>query len=155
MWSLIPVLNCAQLLRLCPSQCKPPVVRITTGDPRADSPPQRSTMSGEYHRGPLRQHSHSRHTDTGTPTPEHSHRGADRTRSSSSLREISRIYSNQPAASVTAAQRGQKGDEAFVTLATNDSYARGAMVLGQSLRNHNTTKKLVALVGPHVAEPCR
>uniref|UniRef100_A0A8D3AW02 glycogenin glucosyltransferase n=2 Tax=Scophthalmus maximus TaxID=52904 RepID=A0A8D3AW02_SCOMX len=91
MWSLIPVLNCAQLLRLCPSQCKPPVVRITTGDPRADSPPQRSTMS----------------------------------------------------------------DEAFVTLATNDSYARGAMVLGQSLRNHNTTKKLVALVGPHVAEPCR
>lgn len=46
-------------------------------------------------------------------------------------------------------------DEAFVTLATNDSYAKGAMVLGQSLRNHNTTRKLVALVGPHVAEPCR
>uniref|UniRef100_A0A3Q3EQD3 glycogenin glucosyltransferase n=1 Tax=Labrus bergylta TaxID=56723 RepID=A0A3Q3EQD3_9LABR len=44
---------------------------------------------------------------------------------------------------------------AFVTLATNDSYAKGAMVLGQSLRNHNTTKKLVALIGPHVAEPCR
>lgn len=48
-----------------------------------------------------------------------------------------------------------KADEAFVTLATNDSYAKGAMVLGQSLRNHNTTRKLVALIGPHVAEPCR
>ncbi|XP_019960610.1 glycogenin-1-like isoform X2 [Paralichthys olivaceus] len=46
-------------------------------------------------------------------------------------------------------------DQAFVTLATNDSYARGAMVLGQSLRKHNTTKKLVVLIGPHVAEPCR
>lgn len=48
-----------------------------------------------------------------------------------------------------------QADQAFVTLATNDSYAKGAMVLGQSLRDHNTTKKLVALVGPHVAEPCR
>uniref|UniRef100_A0A3Q2VLL7 glycogenin glucosyltransferase n=1 Tax=Haplochromis burtoni TaxID=8153 RepID=A0A3Q2VLL7_HAPBU len=46
-------------------------------------------------------------------------------------------------------------DQAFVTLATNDSYAKGAMVLGQSLRSHNTTRKLVALLGPHVAEPCR
>ncbi|KAM6917339.1 glycogenin-1-like isoform 2-T2 [Lycodopsis pacificus] len=46
-------------------------------------------------------------------------------------------------------------DQAFVTLATNDHYAKGAMVLGQSLLNHNTTRKLVALVGPHVAEPCR
>ncbi|KAG7263541.1 hypothetical protein CRUP_018484 [Coryphaenoides rupestris] len=46
-------------------------------------------------------------------------------------------------------------DEAFVTLATNDSYAKGAMVLGQSLRKHKTTKKLVILIGPHVAEPCR
>ncbi|KAF3845221.1 hypothetical protein F7725_008384, partial [Dissostichus mawsoni] len=42
--------------------------------------------------------------------------------------------------------------QAFVTLATTDNYAKGAMVLGQSLRNHNTTKKLVALIGPHVAE---
>lgn len=47
------------------------------------------------------------------------------------------------------------GDEAFVTLTTNDTYAKGAMVLGQSLRNHNTSRKLVVLVGPHVAEPCR
>uniref|UniRef100_A0A3Q0SHJ2 glycogenin glucosyltransferase n=1 Tax=Amphilophus citrinellus TaxID=61819 RepID=A0A3Q0SHJ2_AMPCI len=43
-------------------------------------------------------------------------------------------------------------DQAFVTLATNDSYARGAMVLGKSLRKHNTSKKLVALVGPQVSE---
>lgn len=46
-------------------------------------------------------------------------------------------------------------DQAFVTLATNDSYARGAMVLGKSLRNHNTSKKLVALIGPHVSDPCQ
>ncbi|XP_037097246.1 glycogenin-1a [Syngnathus acus] len=45
--------------------------------------------------------------------------------------------------------------EAFVTLATNDSYAKGAMVLGCSLRDHHTTRKLVALIGPHVADPCR
>ncbi|KAL7373184.1 hypothetical protein ABVT39_000789 [Epinephelus coioides] len=46
-------------------------------------------------------------------------------------------------------------DQAFVTLATNDSYARGAMVLGQSLRNHNTSRKLVALIGPQMSEPCQ
>ncbi|CAI5673097.1 glycogenin-1 isoform X2 [Oreochromis niloticus] len=46
-------------------------------------------------------------------------------------------------------------DQAFVTLATNDSYARGAMVLGKSLHKHNTTKKLVALIGPQVSEPCQ
>ncbi|XP_008308730.1 glycogenin-1 [Cynoglossus semilaevis] len=89
MWGLIPVLDCSQLLRFCPSQCKPHVLRIATPDPRVDSP--LCTMS----------------------------------------------------------------DEAFVTLATTDSYAKGALVLGQSLRNHNTSKKLVVLVGPHVAEPCR
>ncbi|KAM9340816.1 glycogenin-1-like isoform 2-T2 [Symphorus nematophorus] len=89
MWGLIPVLDCSQLLKLCPSQCKPFICPITTPAAPADSPHR--TMS----------------------------------------------------------------DQAFVTLATNDNYAKGAMVLGQSLRNHNTTKKLVALVGPHVAEPCR
>ncbi|XP_026147665.1 glycogenin-1b isoform X1 [Mastacembelus armatus] len=46
-------------------------------------------------------------------------------------------------------------DEAFVTLVTNDSYARGAMVLGLSLRNHNTSKKLVTLIGPQVSESCQ
>lgn len=46
-------------------------------------------------------------------------------------------------------------DQAFVTLATNDSYVKGALVLGQSLRSHNTSRKLVVLIGPHVAEPCR
>ncbi|XP_034024622.1 glycogenin-1b isoform X2 [Thalassophryne amazonica] len=46
-------------------------------------------------------------------------------------------------------------DQAFVTLATNDNYARGAMVLGKSLHNHNTSKKLVALISPQVTEPCQ
>lgn len=40
-------------------------------------------------------------------------------------------------------------------MATNDSYAKGAMVLGQSLRNHNTSKKLVVMIGPHVSDPSR
>ncbi|KAM3594211.1 uncharacterized protein V6R79_004285 [Siganus canaliculatus] len=89
MWALIPVLDCSQLLKLCPSQCKLSICPITT--PASWSDPLKPTMA----------------------------------------------------------------DQAFVTLATNDSYAKGALVLGQSLRNHNTTKKLVALIGPHVAEPCR
>ncbi|XP_071025960.1 glycogenin-1-like isoform X3 [Oncorhynchus clarkii lewisi] len=46
-------------------------------------------------------------------------------------------------------------DQAFVTLATNDNYARGAMVLGKSLRNHQTTRKLVVMIGPHVSDPCK
>lgn len=46
-------------------------------------------------------------------------------------------------------------DQAFVTLATTDKYAKGAMVLGKSLRNHNTSRKLVALIGPHISEPSR
>ncbi|TRY58947.1 hypothetical protein DNTS_033920 [Danionella cerebrum] len=46
-------------------------------------------------------------------------------------------------------------DQAFVTLATTDNYAKGAMVLGKSLRNHSTSKKLVALIGPHISESSR
>ncbi|XP_061877914.1 glycogenin-1b isoform X1 [Entelurus aequoreus] len=46
-------------------------------------------------------------------------------------------------------------DEAFVTLATTDNYAKGAMVLGQSLREHKTSKQLVVLVGPQVSEQSR
>ncbi|KAK7904074.1 hypothetical protein WMY93_016681 [Mugilogobius chulae] len=91
MLCLNPVLNCSQLLSLCPSQCKPPrIIRTRTLTARLDSPRLCSTMS----------------------------------------------------------------EEAFVTLATSDSYAKGAMVLGQSLKNHLTTRKLVALVGPHVTDCC-
>ncbi|XP_056439625.1 glycogenin-1b isoform X1 [Gadus chalcogrammus] len=46
-------------------------------------------------------------------------------------------------------------DQAFVTLATNDNYAKGAMVLARSLRNHHTTRKLVVLTGPQVSDPCQ
>ncbi len=46
-------------------------------------------------------------------------------------------------------------DQAFVTLATTENYAKGALVLGKSLRNHSTSRKLVALIGPHVSEPSR
>uniref|UniRef100_A0A8C5M738 glycogenin glucosyltransferase n=1 Tax=Leptobrachium leishanense TaxID=445787 RepID=A0A8C5M738_9ANUR len=43
-------------------------------------------------------------------------------------------------------------DQAFVTLATNDSYVKGALVLGSSLRQHNTTRKLVVLVTPQTSD---
>ncbi|XP_030072549.1 glycogenin-1 [Microcaecilia unicolor] len=43
-------------------------------------------------------------------------------------------------------------DQAFVTLATNDSYVKGALVLGTSLRRYNTTKQLVALITPRVSD---
>ncbi|XP_061435774.1 glycogenin-1-like isoform X2 [Lethenteron reissneri] len=46
-------------------------------------------------------------------------------------------------------------DEAFVTLATNDSYAKGALVLAHSLRQQGTTRQLVILVTPHVSAAYR
>ena len=44
---------------------------------------------------------------------------------------------------------------AFVTLATNDTYAVGALVLGQSLRNVGTTKQLAIMVTAGVSGPMR
>ncbi|XP_072263997.1 glycogenin-1 isoform X1 [Pyxicephalus adspersus] len=46
-------------------------------------------------------------------------------------------------------------DQAFVTLATNDTYVKGALVLGSSLRKNNTTRKLCALITPQVSESMR
>ncbi|XP_060753909.1 glycogenin-1-like isoform X3 [Neoarius graeffei] len=46
-------------------------------------------------------------------------------------------------------------DQAFITLATNDSYAKGAMVLGVCLRNHKTSRNLVVLIGDDVSQLCR
>uniref|UniRef100_A0A803K685 glycogenin glucosyltransferase n=2 Tax=Xenopus tropicalis TaxID=8364 RepID=A0A803K685_XENTR len=46
-------------------------------------------------------------------------------------------------------------DQAFVTLATNDTYVKGALVLGSSLRQHNTTNKLVVLITPQVSDAMR
>ncbi|XP_054441014.1 glycogenin-2 [Pteronotus mesoamericanus] len=46
-------------------------------------------------------------------------------------------------------------DQAFVTLATNDVYCQGALVLGQSLRNQRATRKLVVLVTPQVSRMLR
>uniref|UniRef100_A0A8C6FRM3 glycogenin glucosyltransferase n=1 Tax=Moschus moschiferus TaxID=68415 RepID=A0A8C6FRM3_MOSMO len=46
-------------------------------------------------------------------------------------------------------------DQAFVTLSTNDSYAKGALVLGLSLKQHRTTRKLVVLVTPQVSDSMR
>ncbi|EDV21216.1 uncharacterized protein TRIADDRAFT_30669 [Trichoplax adhaerens] len=45
--------------------------------------------------------------------------------------------------------------EAFVTLATNDSYAVGAFVLGNSLRNVKTTRELVVLITDEVTHHYR
>jgi len=46
-------------------------------------------------------------------------------------------------------------DEAFVTLATNDVYAVGAMVLAYSLRATCTTRQLVVMVTPDVTPSVR
>ncbi|XP_059168547.1 glycogenin-1-like [Physella acuta] len=43
-------------------------------------------------------------------------------------------------------------NEAFVTLATNDTYALGCLVLGSSLRNVGTTRQLVVMVTDGVSE---
>lgn len=45
--------------------------------------------------------------------------------------------------------------EAYVTLATNDQYAYGALVLGQSLRNVGTTRQLAVLVTAQVTQALR
>ncbi|XP_060682859.1 glycogenin-2 isoform X2 [Hemiscyllium ocellatum] len=46
-------------------------------------------------------------------------------------------------------------DQAFVTLATNDDYCQGALVLCQSLRHHKTTRRIVALYTPQVSSNMR
>ncbi|XP_015792270.1 glycogenin-1 isoform X1 [Tetranychus urticae] len=46
-------------------------------------------------------------------------------------------------------------DEAFVTLSTNDNYCLGALVLGHSLRDVGTSRKLVILVTPSVSADMR
>jgi len=43
-------------------------------------------------------------------------------------------------------------DEAFVTLATNDSYALGALVLGNSLKLVGTTRSLAVMITDGVSE---
>lgn len=45
--------------------------------------------------------------------------------------------------------------ESFVTLATNDNYALGALVLAASLRNVQTTKKITILITKTVSESIR
>ncbi|XP_063870572.1 glycogenin-1-like isoform X5 [Scylla paramamosain] len=45
--------------------------------------------------------------------------------------------------------------EAYVTLATNDGYAIGALVLGHSLRSNNTTKDLCVMITPSVSAAIR
>ena len=45
--------------------------------------------------------------------------------------------------------------EAFVTLATNDTYSLGCLVLGCSLRRVNTSRQLVVMVTTDVSNPMR
>ncbi|XP_021515633.2 glycogenin-1 isoform X1 [Meriones unguiculatus] len=46
-------------------------------------------------------------------------------------------------------------DQAFVTLTTNDAYAKGALVLGSSLKQHRTTRRIVVLSTPQVSDSMR
>ena len=45
--------------------------------------------------------------------------------------------------------------EAFVTLATNDGYGLGALVLAQSIRQVGTKRNLVVLVSNHLSDLIR
>ncbi|XP_039979083.1 glycogenin-2, partial [Xiphias gladius] len=45
--------------------------------------------------------------------------------------------------------------EAFVTLATTDSYCMGATVVARSLRRHGTTRSIVVMVTPNVSQESR
>ncbi|XP_030602504.1 glycogenin-2 [Archocentrus centrarchus] len=46
-------------------------------------------------------------------------------------------------------------DEAFVTLATTDSYCMGATVVARSLRRHGTTRHIVVMITPNISEQSR
>ncbi|XP_032202014.1 glycogenin-1 isoform X1 [Mustela erminea] len=50
---------------------------------------------------------------------------------------------------------GELEGGAFVTLTTNDAYAKGALVLGSSLKQHRTTRKLAVLATPQVSDSMR
>lgn len=68
MWDLIPVLDCSQLVKLCPSQFKLLICPIKTSGPWVDS--ARRTMSGKSRR--------CSDTRRGPPlTPKHGHNGMD------------------------------------------------------------------------------
>ena len=45
--------------------------------------------------------------------------------------------------------------EAYVSLATNDSYATGAIALGRSLRDSGTTRRLALLITNNVSSDMR
>ncbi|CAL9698516.1 unnamed protein product [Knipowitschia caucasica] len=45
--------------------------------------------------------------------------------------------------------------EAFVTLATTDSYSKGAVVVAKSLRRHGTTRSIVVMVTPNISSSAR
>ncbi|XP_041638036.1 glycogenin-2 isoform X3 [Cheilinus undulatus] len=47
------------------------------------------------------------------------------------------------------------GGEAFITLATTESYCKGAAVVARSLRRHGTTRSIVLMVTPNVSEQSR
>ena len=49
----------------------------------------------------------------------------------------------------------RKENEAFITLATNNSYALGCLVLGNSLRKVNTTRQIVVMVTNGVKQSLR
>jgi glycogenin glucosyltransferase len=45
--------------------------------------------------------------------------------------------------------------EAFVTLATTDGYALGALVLAQSIRQVGTERRLVVMISNHLSDLIR
>lgn len=66
-----------------------------------------------------------------------------------------RIRCDAAAAEVAEEVAEQRLDEAYVTLATNDVYAVGAMVLAYSIRATCTVRHLVVMVTPEVSPAMR
>lgn len=64
------------------------------------------------------------------------------------------MLSVQYIALILASDRSLAG-EAFVTLATTDSYCMGATVVAKSLRHHGTARSIVVMVTPNVSEQSR
>lgn len=74
MWDLIiPVLDCSQLLKLCPSQCKPAACPTATPGPCTDGPPR--IMAGKTRRGYA--DTRNRCTATGTRPLRNQDRGGE------------------------------------------------------------------------------
>ena len=65
------------------------------------------------------------------------------------------LFSLLPLDRCCVIQLKMMSSDAFVTLATNDGYALGALVLAQSIRHVGTKRNLVVLISDHLSDLIR